>query len=344
MKAPSINDPGFRSAAYDVEKILRELKGKKVDGVILDLRGNGGGSLLEARRLTGLFIEAGPIVQVKERGLRALYDRDPTIVYSGPMVVLINRLSASASEILAGALQDYGRAIVVGDSKTHGKGTVQAILELGRETRFGAVRVTTASYFRISGGSTQLKGIAPDIVVPSPFDFMQLGEERLPNAIPWSRVPPAHFAPVADLSALRPVLKTKSQTRRSKDPLFEAYDKLLERVRVVNQAKELSLHIDARRKRAKMEQELSAFQDRLSESEEGRDPKKKNSDLVLLESMRILADLITLQKKLVAPAPKPESRRKSVWQSIMEWLISETGRPAGAEVPAGSGAPSCAAK
>ena len=178
MRAGSMSDDDFKSSAYDVAKILEEMSGKNVDGVILDLRNNGGGSLLEAIKLAGLFIGTGPIVEVKEkdRTPKVLKDLDPNIYDEGPLIVLVNRLSASASEIVAAALQDYGRALVVGSSKTHGKGTVQTILDLARDKKMGSIKVTTASYYRINGKSTQLRGVTPDIVILSPFDYMEFGE------------------------------------------------------------------------------------------------------------------------------------------------------------------------
>jgi len=330
MKVGSIRDEEFKSSAYDVDKILKEMTDRQVDGVILDLRNNGGGSLMEAIKITGLFITLGPTVQVKDRTLKVWPDLDPDDSYSGPLLVLVNRLSASASEIVAGALQDYGRALIVGDTKTHGKGTVQTILDLNpRDKKMGSLKVTTGSYYRISGISTQLKGIAPDIVVHSPFDYMELGEEYLPNALELSAVGPASYKPVADLAPLIPTLRTNSEKRCAGDPRFIAYRQLLQRIETINKAEELPLDLDERRALAKSEKELSSLEAELDpESEGGAEDTKKSDisrDLVLQESLRILADYVVMKRKEPKTAEPPTTAaypgKKSLAQSIAEWLL-----------------------
>lgn len=293
MQAKRITDPGYRSASFDVAKLLAEFNDTGVDGVVLDLRTNGGGSLREAIDMAGLFVRTGPVVQVKERrATHIIPDRDPAVAYRKPMVVLVNRLSASASEIVAGALQDYGRAVVVGDSTTHGKGTVQTIVPLGSDPRLGSIKVTTASYYRINGASTQVRGVTPDIVIASSLDRMDLGEKFLPNALPWSRVPPASYEPVAYLSDVIQKLRMNSFNRRMQDERFRQHMKLLDRVEEMTQTHEITLNREKRKAMALEEQELRKLRDaEMLESEE----KDDSHDLVLNETLAILADLVSLQ-------------------------------------------------
>ena len=289
------NNPDTTSASRDVAKILREMREKNVDGIILDLRNNGGGSLLEAVLMTGLFIKTGPTVQVRERrAVTILPDNNPTIAYSGPMVVLVNRLSASASEIVAAALQDYGRAIIVGDSKTHGKGSVQTILRMSRDPEMGKLKVTNAMFYRISGGSTQLRGVTPDIVVSSAFDFMEFGEDFLPNPMEWTTIRSAIYSPFSDISTVIPGLKQKSQERRKNNESFVAYENLLQRIKKVNKEESLSLNIEVRRSKAKAEQELLDIQNKLMEQGQN---KSDDKDIVENEALYILVDLIKTTSK-----------------------------------------------
>ena len=325
MKVRSIKDPAFKSSAYDVQKILADMEVEGgVDGLVLDLRNNGGGSLLEAIRMTGLFIRTGPTVQVREkRNVRVLPDRDPMVAFSGPMVVLVNRLSASASEIVAGALQDYGRAVIVGDAHTHGKGTVQSIVELGRDERLGAVKITTASYHRISGGSTQLVGIEADIVIPSPFSHMELGEDSLPNPVRCEPVASTPYRQVTDLRAVIPALRRQSETRRAADPRFQTYNRLLERVREINQTEELPLDIESRRKMANVEKELAELQKSLAplDADPAGGDKPPPPDLVLEEGLRILSDLVADRSRAFEAALKtPTPACKSMADVLTEWF------------------------
>ncbi len=193
--------PGERNATDDVRAILAGLQKKKVGSLVLDLRGNGGGLLSHARDISGLFIPRGPVVQTRDSDgkIEVLSDNDPSVSFSGNVVVLVDRFSASAAEILAGALQDYERAVVVGTSATHGKGTVQAVLDLDRMQPkqggepLGLYKITVQEYFRVSGGSTQLKGVIPDVLLPDPTSFVDSGERTLYHAIPWSTIRPAAF-------------------------------------------------------------------------------------------------------------------------------------------------------
>ncbi|MGQ9662926.1 MAG: carboxy terminal-processing peptidase, partial [Kiritimatiellia bacterium] len=325
MRVFSTRDSTYRSAAQDVANTLADMRKQGVEGVLLDLRNNGGGSLLEAVRMTGLFIRTGPTVQVQEQSkIRVLPDRDPSVAFDGPLVVLVNRLSASASEIVAGALQDYGRAIIVGDSKTHGKGTVQSIIELGRDNKYGSLKVTTSTYYRICGASTQLRGISPDIVIPSPFDTMRIGEESLPNPIPFVRVAPVVYERWDDLSTIVPILREKSEKRRAADPRFAPYRELLSRMEEIQKSDSLPLDLPSRLKIAQTEKELMELETRLlDEAPDSEETKRKGTvDLVLEESLRILADLIALKGK---PVPEQASNsagepRRNIAQDIAEWL------------------------
>ena len=193
---------GERTCTDDVKKELKLFQEQKVDGVILDLRNNGGGALEDARGITGLFIEKGPVVQVKNHTgeVNVLQDDDSEVAYSGPLVVLINRFSASASEIVAGALQDYGRAVVVGGEFSHGKGTVQAVVPLGQGpllsmlgSNLGALKVTIQIFYRVTGNSTQFKGITPDIIIPDPLGYVDKREKDLDYAIGWDQIPAQKF-------------------------------------------------------------------------------------------------------------------------------------------------------
>ncbi len=195
-----------RNSTDDTRKALQELNKEGIKGLILDLRNNGGGSLVDAVDITGLFLKSGPVVQVKNSfGTRkVLNDEDLDLVYDGPLVVLVNLFSASASEILAAALQDYGRAIVIGGRHTHGKGTVQTIVDLNdnipllhlqRYEDLGALKVTIQKFYRINGGSTQFKGVEPDIVLPSLFDHLKSGEQYLDNSLPWDQVASVPYFP-----------------------------------------------------------------------------------------------------------------------------------------------------
>lgn len=290
------NSSEARRSANDVARLLDELRNGGAEGIVLDLRSNGGGSLADAIQMTGLFIESGPVVQVKDqRRVHTLSDPNPDVAYTGPVVVLVNRMSASASEILAGALQDYGRALVIGDSKTHGKGTVQTLTQLhAANTNMGSLKVTTASFYRIAGGSTQLRGVEPDIVIPSPLDAMDIGEEQLPHAMPWSQVNAAFFDRETSLQDFLPELKVRSELRRGTDPAFGTYTSLLARLAERQRSTTIPLKLDTRLALAQSEKEL---QKQLEESDPSKatDEKKKN-DLVLRESLQILCDWISLRE------------------------------------------------
>jgi carboxyl-terminal processing protease len=217
FQAESEGNRDFRSTTRDVRRLIEGLRAKRIDGLVIDLRGNGGGSLTEATSLTGLFIDEGPVVQVKDSfgKVEVEADPDPDLVYTGPLAVLVDRNSASASEIFAGAIQDYGRGIIIGEP-TFGKGTVQTLIDLnryvpGEETNLGRLRLTMAEFFRISGGSTQLKGVEPDIRFDLGMGDIEHGERALENALPWDRIRPARYSRFAGANV--DLLRSRSAER-----------------------------------------------------------------------------------------------------------------------------------
>ena len=195
-----MEDYSKRNAASDVKKEIIRLKKEGMDGLVIDLRNNGGGSLKTVVDIAGLFIKEGPIVQVKSKieGSEVLSDNDESVLWDGPLVILVNELSASASEILAAAMQDYKRAIIIGSKQTYGKGTVQNVLDLNRWVRnsdfdLGALKLTTQKFYRVNGGSTQLEGVKSDVVVPDRFSFIDIGEKDQENPLPWDKIEPAKY-------------------------------------------------------------------------------------------------------------------------------------------------------
>lgn len=287
-----------RSSAKDVKRALEILKAAGVEGIILDLRNNGGGLLSEAVDTTGLLIDSGPVVQVQSRaGLRILTDDDPECVYEGPLVVLVNRQTASASEILAGALQNYGRAIVVGDRKTHGKGTVQSLTNLRNDKPdMGTLKVTTATFYRIDGASTQLRGVEPDIQLPSVLDALELGEENLPHALPWTRVYPSLYKRSAELDIILPEIKERAEKRHATDPSYKKYLELVERMSARQRSREVPLNLEERIKMAREERELQRVLKEMSGAEPANKDDKLAQDIVLQEGLWVLSDWIAFRK------------------------------------------------
>ncbi|HSH38978.1 MAG TPA: carboxy terminal-processing peptidase [Chthoniobacterales bacterium] len=251
-------DKRQKSTTRDVQALLKRLKKENVGGLVIDLRRNGGGSLEEAIALTGLFLKSGPIVQTKgsNGNIVVSSDPDPGVAYNGPLVVMTSRQSASASEIFAGALQDYGRAIVVGDKNTFGKGTVQTILEIGRFTSLlgsnsqedGALKLTIQKFYRVAGGSTQLNGVASDIVLPSLSDLPEFGEGALKNALPYDTVPKAKYTKWPETPhVFLEELKRRSSERVKQNPEFHYVLEDMERLRKKLDDNRISLNEDARR-------------------------------------------------------------------------------------------------
>ena len=221
-------DPNYMSASRDVARLIKQLKKKKVDGIVVDLRNNGGGSLNEAVKLTGLFIKTGPVVQVRSSNgsVDEQTDNDPSMLWSGPLAVLVNRGTASASEIFAAAIQDYGRGLIIGEP-TFGKGSVQNLINLDNYSssedgaKYGELKMTIAKFFRITGGSTQLRGVTPDIAFPKNGDEKLFGESTYPNAMPWTHIQPAHYSSVANLKPLVPMLEARHAKRIAKSPAWK---------------------------------------------------------------------------------------------------------------------------
>jgi carboxyl-terminal processing protease len=224
FQAEGSGERDFRSTTRDVRQLIDDLTSKGVDGIVVDLRSNGGGSLAEATSLTGLFINTGPVVQVKDAFGKVEVEKDPEpgVAYEGPLAVLVDRDSASASEIFAAAIQDYGRGLVIGEP-TFGKGTVQTLIDLnryvpGEQNNLGRLRLTMAEFFRISGGSTQLRGVDPDIRFPTADYVVDHGERSLDNALPWTRIRPADYKKVGAVSV--DLVALQSAERVSRDPGF----------------------------------------------------------------------------------------------------------------------------
>lgn len=231
-------DPNFKSTTRDVAKLVMELQADKVDGIVLDLRNNGGGSLQEATTLTDLFIDPGPVVQIRQTNERISrhYQSRGNALYRGPLVVLINRLSASASEIFAGAIQDYNRGLIVG-VQSFGKGTVQSLTPV----KEGQLKITESKFYRVSGDSTQHRGVIPDIALPALVDLDLVGESSYDNALPWDQIHAAPHNQYFDLQALIPELTREHNKRVKNDPDFTYLLKQLEIVKENRDIKSISL-------------------------------------------------------------------------------------------------------
>jgi carboxyl-terminal processing protease len=247
-------DKDFKSATRDVARILGELKKDKVDSVLIDLRNNGGGSLNEAVELTGLFIDKGPVVQQRsaEGRIEVESDTNPGLAWDGPMGVLINRGSASASEIFAAAIQDYGRGLVIGEP-SFGKGTVQTLVNLDRfapsdKVHYGELKMTIAQFFRINGGTTQLRGVTPDIKLPVTSDYENFGESSYDNALPWTSIKPANYVPLGDLKELVGPLQKRHDARVAKDKDFQFLEEDIAEMTKLRKDNAISLNEAVRRK------------------------------------------------------------------------------------------------
>jgi len=246
-------DKDYKSATRDVSKLLADLKKQNVDGVLVDLRNNGGGSLSEAIDLTGLFTGKGPVVQVRNATGRIEQGRNvrTDMVWDGPLAVLVNRNSASASEIFAAAIQDYGRGLIVGEP-TYGKGTVQNLVDLDQlkqneKPELGELKMTIQQFFRVDGGSTQLRGVSPDIAFPITADFDQNGEQINDNALPWSSISAATYAPTSDLKSIVPTLETMHAARAATDKAWQAYEADVADFRKLRKDTSISLNEQTRR-------------------------------------------------------------------------------------------------
>jgi len=306
----------FSSTTRDVQKIITELQAENVDGIVIDLRNNGGGSLTEAVSLTGLFINRGPVVQVKEgQGeIEVQSDNDATIAYDGPMAVMVNRFSASASEIFAAAIQDYKRGIIVGE-QTYGKGTVQTLIDLNqwvpKETdQLGQVKLTVAKFYRINGSSTQLKGVMPDLELPTAFKTNEYGEGSQPSALPWDQIPSSKYEATTKINEkIVAQLKDKYNTRLKTDEELKTLVKTLDDFKKARENKMVSLQESKRKvERAEAEKKRAAMKSLGEDADDDEDaadtkvadaPKevKKKKDIYLNETGRMLADLIVISKE-----------------------------------------------
>jgi carboxyl-terminal processing protease len=295
-------DKDFKSATRDVQRILGELKKEKVDNVLIDLRNNGGGSLIEAVELTGLFIDKGPVVQQRtaEGRIDVESDTQAGLAWDGPMGVLINRGSASASEIFAAAIQDYGRGIVIGEP-SFGKGTVQTLINLDRfsqsdKMKYGELKMTIAQFFRINGGTTQLRGVTPDIKLPVTSDAENFGESSYDNALPWVQIKPATYLPSGDLKELVGPLQKRHEVRVAKDKEFRDIETDIAEALKLRKDNVISLNEAVRRK----ERENQEAKARLRESRLADDTGKSDEPVSGPGS-----------KEQRAKAPNPTAPKKS---------------------------------
>mgnify|MGYP000456254546 FL=1 len=301
-------DGNYKSTTKDVKNILDSLKSENVDGVIIDLREDGGGSLQEAIELTGLFIKDGPVVQVKnsEGNIDIAKDPDPSIVYDGPLAVLVNRFSASASEIFSGAIQDYGRGLIIGE-QTYGKGTVQNLIDLNRlssqkNLNLGQVKLTIAKYYRVNGGSTQNLGVVPDISYPTMIDPKDFGESSEPSALPWDEIKSADFNRYADLTKLLPEINKKHLQRISSNKDFQ---NLIKDIQIYKENKKktfISLNEDIRKEEKLKEEQRKLERDEKIQTNDETElldeevPVIKNdkTDYILDETAKIISDYILM--------------------------------------------------
>ncbi|MBA4318336.1 MAG: tail-specific protease [Flavobacterium sp.] len=297
----------YNETAKDFRRIIDELKKEKIDGIVVDLRGNGGGSLPQVVETVGLFINTGPVVQVKDYRSVIDINEDPVpgVLWDGPLAVMTDWRSASASEIFAAAIQDYGRGVIIGD-KSYGKGTVQTLLELNRDTRLndiserlGQLKLTFAKFYRINGSSTQRKGVTPDIQFPSINPQKEHGEEAQPSALPWDQISSSKFAKYDDLSKYIPKLKEKYENRMKQSSDFKYLLEDISEYYKQRGQKDISLNEKVRRK------ELEDYEAKKKEREQLKlitkkevdMPEKGTKDFQLKEGANILADLILMKGK-----------------------------------------------
>lgn len=317
FKAMQDGDPNYKSTTRDVRKLIDELKADGVDGVVMDLRNNGGGALHEANDLVGLFIEEGPTVQIRNSNndVQVLNDEDPSVAYDGPMVVLVNRMSASASEIFAGAIQDYGRGLVVG-SQTFGKGTVQAV----RPLNHGQLKITQSKFYRVSGGSTQHKGVIPDIEIPSRVDKTRIGEDALDHALPWDQIEAVPHARYFDFSGIIDELRKRHDTRFEENPEFSLLQKEIEFLKQQREQEYVSLNLEKRKAyQSQIEntrltianarrdirgeeafESLDALDDWQDEQAAEPDSADDELDFIIREGGNIMADMLELDQRMAS--------------------------------------------
>ena len=282
-------DKNFKSATRDISRLLEELKKEKVDGILMDLRNNGGGSLSEAIELTGLFINKGPVLQQRDAkgNVRVEKDNNPSHIWNGPLGVLINRGSASASEIFAAAIQDYGRGVVIGE-RSYGKGTVQTVVDLDHvikndKPKYGGLKMTVGQFFRIDGGTTQLRGVLPDVALESVIDMEEFGESSFDNALPWSQINAADYTRSGNLSDIFPQLIASHKKRVSSDKDFQFLREDIAEFNTLRKRNAISLNEAERRKERDDKETREKLRDKLK-GEKSADIKSSKS------SRRILQD------------------------------------------------------
>lgn len=322
FKAIQRGDPDYKSTTRDVRRLIGELKDEGIDALVIDLRNNGGGSLQEADQMTGLFIESGPTVQVKSANRRpSIYaDNDGSVAWDGPLAVLVNRLSASASEIFAGAIQDYERGLIIG-SQTFGKGTVQTLIPLNR----GQLKVTAAKFYRVSGQSTQHQGIIPDIEFPEIYDTTQIGESSLEDAMPWDMIQPAVYPRGEDIHPLLAELNARHRKRVADDPDFEYLRALASKAREESNRTHVSLNEAVRAaeqerndrwrlelenalRKAKGQEPLESIEALETESAAREEQDDPRDDALLRESGQILVDYINLTRQVALAEHRADDR------------------------------------
>lgn len=319
----SRNGEDARNSTDDTRIEIEKLKTQGIDGLILDLRDDGGGSLIDAVDITGLFIESGPVVQVKNSfgDRKSLNDNDGSVVYDGPMIVLVNKFSASASEIVAAALQDYQRALIVGGKHTHGKGSVQTIIDLNDNIPIlhlrsyedlGALKVMIQMFYRVNGSSTQYKGVEPDIVLPDLFEHLKSGERYLDYSVPWDTIEPVDFSKWSGKPIDVEMLKERSVKRTSADEGFKIISEEANKAALRSEDTVISIHIDDMRQKRKesteMRKKVGAHYRKYREDQENYsqkdksesekdDPKTKwlkdvNEDPYVREAANIINDMV----------------------------------------------------
>ena len=296
------NPKNFKSSSRDVKSHLKKFVVENVDGVILDLRNNGGGGLDEAINMAGLFIGLNPIVIVRQSGGRrvTVHRSRERVAYKGPLVIMLNRYSASASEILAGAMHDYQRALLVGDTTTFGKGTVQNIFQLPEG--YGALKVTIAQFYRVSGWSTQSRGVETSIILPSLNNVREIGESTLDNALPWRSIDQVSYRPKGSFKSVLPALKQLSKKRMKDSKYFQNVDKdvheFMTSIKPMKYTSILKMQEDDSRQKAERELDLSnAIKNETTEEVRNIEEKKEfQADAYIRESMAIIADYINLQQ------------------------------------------------
>ncbi|MBQ0761375.1 carboxy terminal-processing peptidase [Marinobacter psychrophilus] len=317
FQAMQAGDRNYKSTTRDVRRLLEELQAEGVEGLVIDLRNNGGGALHEANDLVGLFIDSGPTVQIRNANndVQILNDEDPDVAFKGPMVVLVNRMSASASEIFAGAIQDYGRGLVVG-SQTFGKGTVQAV----RPLNHGQLKITQSKFYRVSGGSTQHKGVMPDIEIPSRIDNTLIGEDALDHALPWDQIDAVDHTQYFDFSNIIDELRLRHDKRFDASPEFSLLQQEIDFLKQQRQQNSVSLNMDERQQQHKQiertrltianarreligetpfdsMEELDDWQDLQAADLNSND---EETDFVIREGGQIMADMLELDRRTAA--------------------------------------------